>query len=462
MRLCVWLLIGLAVMGARVEAQTPGELPATTLLVAVDQRQQLSLDGDWHVMADPYQAGLYSFHNAFNTEGYFRDEEGGVGGNKLIEYNFAKSPTIKVPGDWNTQREWLRLYEGPLWYERHFEYQPKAGTRAFLHIGAANYRSVAAVNGKLVCQHEGGFTPFDCEITKLVKAGQNSVVIEVDDTRIADGVPTLKTDWYNYGGLTRDVSVVTVPETFVDDFELHLDRATRSKIEGYVHVEGAAAGMAVEVDVPELKLHASGVTDAEGRAAVAMEAKRLTLWSPATPKLYKVVMKAGSDELEDEMGFRTVEAEGTKILLNGKPIFLSGVSIHAEAPYRTGRAYSDKDVETLLGWVKDLGGNYARLAHYPHDKRMTRAADRMGILIWSEVPVYWAEQFDKDEVFAKAKQQMHEEIRRDRDKASVILWSIANETPISDARDGVSYAVGGICAGAGSDEAGDGGAAGAW
>jgi beta-glucuronidase len=428
------LFSGIAV--AQVEKPVTG-MPPTTLLVASDQRAAVSLDGDWHIMADPYLAGLYSFHGAFDANGYFKDEEGGRGsetGNKLIEYNFSRSPTIKVPGDWNTQKEWLKLYEGALWYERHFTYQPVAGHRAFLHIGAANYRSVAAVNGKLVCQHEGGFTPFDCEITKVVKPGDNSVVIEVDDTRLADGIPTLKTDWYNYGGLTRDVAVVTVPAAFIDDFELHLDRETRSRIEGYVHVEGAAAGTAVSVSLPEVGLHADGVTDASGRVAIALPATGLTLWSPETPKLYKVAMTAGDDKLTDVMGFRTVETRGTEILLNGKPIFLRGVSIHAEAPYRTGRAYSEQDVDTLLGWVKELGGNFARLAHYPHDERMERAADRLGILLWSEVPVYWAVEFEKEYVFDKAKQQMGENIRRDRDKASVILWSIANETPSTEAR----------------------------
>jgi beta-glucuronidase len=433
-----WILLAgvVGVAGAQTVKPVDG-VPASTLLVASDRRAAQSLDGAWHIMADPYQAGLYSFHGAFDPNGYFKDEAGGRGsetGNKLIEYNFAKSPTIQVPGDWNTQKEWLKMYEGSLWYERHFTYQPVAGDRAFLHIGAANYRAVAAVNGKFVCQHEGGFTPFDCEITEMVKPGDNSVVIEVDDTRIPDGVPTMKTDWYNYGGLTRDVSIVTVPKAFIDDFELHLDRATRSTISGYVHVEGAGAGTAVTVSLPEAGVHADGVTDAEGRVAISLPATGLTLWSPETPKLYKVVMKAGADELTDTMGFRTIETRGTEILLNGKPLFLHGVSIHAEAPYRTGRAYSEKDVDTLLGWVKELGGNFARLAHYPHDERMERAADRMGVLLWSEVPVYWAVEFDKDYVFEKAKQQMHEEIRRDRDKASVILWSIANETPATEAR----------------------------
>ena len=417
-----------AVLDAQQAAAAPA-VPPTTVLVAVDQRQTLSLNGDWHYILDPYQNGLGS-----GRSGYSADEELPAGSNKLLEYSFAKSPTIKVPGDWNTQKESLMNYEGGFWYERHFQFQPKAGQRAFLHIGAANYRSRVWINGQLLCAHEGGFTSFDCEATKAVKAGENSVVIYVDSTRIADGVPTLKTDWYNYGGLTRDVSLVTVPESFIDDFELHLDRATRSVIEGYVHVEGAQAGTQVTVDLPAAKLHAEGVTDADGRVAISMAAAGLTLWSPETPKLYHVVLKAGADTLTDEMGFRTIETTGTKILLNGKPIVLHGVCIHAEAPFRSGRVNNDRDVATLLGWVKELGGNFVRLAHYPHDQRMTRAADKLGILVWSEVPVYWAVQFEKEDVFAKSQQQLHEEIRRDRDKASVILWSIANETPNNAAR----------------------------
>jgi beta-glucuronidase len=384
----------------------------------------LSLNGDWHYILDPYQNGLGG-----GRSGYSTDEELPAGSNKLLEFDFAKSPTIKVPGDWNTQKELLEYYEGGFWYERHFLYQPQAGHRSFLHIGAANYKARAWVNGELVCTHEGGFTEFDCEVTRAVKAGDNSVVIFVDSTRIADGVPTVKTDWWNYGGLTRDVSIVTVPDSFIDDFDLHLDRATRSKIEGYVHVEGAHAGAQVSVDVPEAKLHTQGVTDADGRVEISIAAPGLSLWSPENPKLYHVVLKAGDDALTDEIGFRTIEVSGSRILLNGKSIVLNGTCIHGEAPYTAGRVDNDAQAATLLGWVKELGGNFARLAHYPHDEHMTRTADRLGILLWSEVPVYWAVQFDKEDVYAKSQQQLHEEIRRDRDKASVILWSIANETP---------------------------------
>jgi beta-glucuronidase len=134
------------------------------------------------------------------------------------------------------------------------------------------------------------------------------------------------------------------------------------------------------------------------------------------------------------MGFRTIETRGTEILLNGKPIFLRGVAIHAEAPYRTGRAYSDQDADTLLGWAKELGCNYVRLAHYPHDETMLRAADRLGLLVWSENPVYWALEFDNPKVLAKAEQQLDEEINTSRNHAAIILWSMANETPNTPAR----------------------------
>jgi len=398
---------------------------APIVLTGADRRPATSLNGDWATIVDPYSNGFSS---------YFRDQKQQPGDTRPVEYDFAKSPTLKVPGDWNTQRESLFYYEGPVWYERDFTYQPKEHTRIFLHVGAANYRSSFWVNGEKVCEHEGGFTSFNCDVTAAVHAGGNFVVAAVDNTRLADGVPTLKTDWWNYGGLTRAVSLIEVPEVFIDQYDLHLGRTEGFLIDGWVHVEGGEQGTKVEVEIPELGARTSAVAGEEGRAAIHMAVQGLERWSPETPKLYKVQVRAGQDAIEDLIGLRIVETRGTEILLNGKPIFLRGVSIHAEAPYRTGRAYSDKDAETLLGWVKELGANFVRLAHYPHDETMLRAADRMGLLVWSENPVYWAIQFDNPKVLAKAEQQLDEEIGTSRNHAAIILWSMANETPNNEAR----------------------------
>jgi beta-glucuronidase len=406
---------------------------ATTVLVDADRRTAQSLDGDWHYIVDPYDGGLYNFHREIRKDGFFLNGVAETGSNGLLEYDFSKSPTLKVPGDWNTQHDTLFNYEGLLWYQRDFTYQPVAGHKTFLHVGAANYKSIAWVNGQQACSHEGGFTDFDCDVSTSIHAGKNFVVIAVDNTRLADGVPTLNMDWWNYGGLTRDVSLIDVPAKYIDDFDLHLNR-NRTAIEGSVHVEGAAAGEEVTVSLPELSRAVSVRLGADGRAALSLSATGVALWTPEHPKLYKVDLRAGEDTLDDMMGFRTIEVRGTDILLNGKPIFLRGISIHGEAPFRGGRANTEKDTDTLLGWAQELGCNFVRLAHYPHDQRMTRAADRLGLMVWSEIPVYWAEDFGNPAVLAKAEQQLSEEIRRDRDKASIVLWSVANETPLTPER----------------------------
>ena len=404
-----------------------------TLLVDADHRTSISLDGDWHVIVDPYDNGYYDFRMQPRADGYFRNEKPDSSG-RLIEYDFSKSATLKVPGDWNSQRDSLFFYEGTLWYEKDFQYQPKPGTRTFLHVGAANYLSHVWVNGKKACDHEGGFTPFDCEVTNLLHDGNNFAVIYVNDQRRADAAPTLNTDWWNYGGLTRDVSLIETPQTFVDDYSFELERGGGGSIGGWVHVVDAAADTPVTIKIPELNLTQTASTDAQGRAAFSFQAPDLERWSPEKPKLYDVEIIAGGDHLKDAIGFRTVEVEGDNILLNGKSVFLRGVSLHAEAPYRSGRAWSEQDAETLLGWAKELGANFVRLAHYPHDERMTRLADRMGIMVWSEVPLYWMIQWDNPATLANATNQLREMLRRDRNKASVVLWSVANETPNTPAR----------------------------
>ena len=209
----------------------PERAQNTTVLVDVDHRKAMSLNGDWHYIVDPYDGGLYDFHREPRKDGFFLDGAPETGSDGLIEYDFSQSPTLKVPGDWNSQHDSLFYYEGMLWYQRDFTYEPTAGHKTFLHIGAANYRSIAWINGIRVCSHEGGFTSFDCDVSTAVHAGKNFVVISVDNTRLADGVPTLNTDWWNYGGLTRDVALIDLPMKYIDDYDLHLNR-DRTTIEG--------------------------------------------------------------------------------------------------------------------------------------------------------------------------------------------------------------------------------------
>lgn len=429
-RIC---LLGLTSLGLLPSAWAQAA-SAPLAFTGADRRPAQSLNGEWAAIMDPYFNGLFSFHHEEKANGWFLNRKARPDDTFPTEYDFDKAPRLKVPGDWNTQSQSLLFYEGPVWYQRNFTYQPQEHSRVYLHVGAANYHSWWWVNGKKVCEHEGGYTAFNCEVTQVVHPGDNFIVAAVDNTRSEDNVPTLQTDWWNYGGITREISLITVPSIFIDQYDLHLSRTEDSVIEGWVHVAGAGADSPVQVEIPELHASTRSMTDANGRAAIHFAVQGLERWSPESPKLYAVKLHSEADSIDELMGFRTIETRGTQILLNGKPVFLRGVSIHAEAPYRTGRAWTDKDAEILLGWAKELGCNFVRLAHYPHDETMLRAADRMGLMVWSENPVYWALKFDNPQVYDKAARQLDEEIGTLRNHASIVLWSMANETPNNPAR----------------------------
>jgi beta-glucuronidase len=188
-------------------------------------------------------------------------------------------------------------------------------------------------------------------------------------------VPTLDFDWWNYGGITRPVRLVEVPDAFVEDYVVQLAKGSTDRVRGWVQLNGAGAGREVAVRIPEAGIRETATTDGSGRASLDFTAK-LNPWSPADPKLYEVEVSAGKDVVRDRIGFRSLETRGTQILLNGEPVFLRGICIHGEAPYRSGRAFGSDDARTLLGWVKELEGNFVRLANHPHDEAMVREAER--------------------------------------------------------------------------------------
>ena len=241
--------------------------PLQTLLVGVDRRTVTSLDGEWHYLVDAPPAGqLYSSTGQINDHGYAMNTHPNLVGKHNQEYDFATAPTLRVPGDWNTQVPQLFNYEGVVWYERDFEATPGPNSRTFLHVGAANYRSHVWVNQSRVCDHEGGYTPFDCEVTGALHPGSNFVVIAVDATRLADGIPSTGIDWFNYGGLTRDVSLVTVPQAFIDDYDIHLVHGAsfdpkNTEITGYVHVVDAPPGTPVTIDISEAQARTIAATN---------------------------------------------------------------------------------------------------------------------------------------------------------------------------------------------------------
>ncbi len=412
---------------ARADAQT---LP---LVQNINAYEGTSLAGDWHYIVDVQEEGYYDYRMKPTPWGFFLNAKP-QHPEDLIEYDFDKSPTMKIPGDWNTQDPRLFFYEGTVWFKTSFLAVPMTDYRTLLYFGAVNYDCRVWLNGKEVGHHVGGFTPFNFDVSNLLREGENTLIVKVDNKRHASAVPTQIFDWWNYGGITRDVRLVKLTPVYLQDYSLSLTPGNTKSLTFSASLNSFEPDHNVTLEIPELKVKKSVKTDAEGKVSFTVKAKP-QLWSPENPKLYRVQISLDNATYGDEIGFRTIDTRDKQILLNGKPIFLKGISIHDEKPNGGGRTNSVEDARTLLTWAKELGCNFVRLAHYPHNENMVREAERMGILVWSEIPCYWTIDWTNPVTYRVAQNQLTDMILRDHNRANIIIWSIANETPHSPERD---------------------------
>lgn len=278
--------------------------------------------------------------------------------------------------------------------------------------------------------HRGGSTPAYFDVTDLLQA-ENRIIIQADSTRRPEQVPTENTDWFNYGGVYRDIELIRLPETYIKRFQIALvSDGAFNKIKVRVRLS-EPVNTAAQLRIDELGLCAE-IPVTEGAGEAVLEAHPV-LWCPENPKLYVVSLSCAGDEVSDEVGFREIRVQEHDILLNGKSIFLRGISAHEES-VPNGKALTDEERLENIRLAKELGCNFMRAAHYPHDERMARLADREGILLWEEIPVYWAIRFTREKTYADARNQLLELIERDWNRASVIIWSVGNENADSDER----------------------------
>ena len=403
------------------------------LIQNVNAYETMSLNGEWNYIVDVQEEGYYDYRMKPMQWGFFQNAKP-QRPEDLIEYDFDKSPTMQIPGDWNTQDERLFFYEGTVWFKKSFQAVPMQDYRTLLYFGAVNYDCHVWVNGKEVGHHVGGFTPFNYDISDLLIEGENTIIVKVDNKRHAEDVPTQIFDWWNYGGITRDVKLIKVPPVYLEDYNLQLTSLEGRRLSFSVKLNKPEADHTVTLSIPELKIKKTIKTAADGTASINMKAKP-QLWCPENPKRYQVEITLDNSTIGDSIGFRMIETRGKQILLNGQPIFLKGISIHEEKPNGGGRANSTEDAHTLLSWAKELGCNFVRLAHYPHNEYMVREPERMGILVWSEIPCYWTIAWKNPKTYENACNQLTDMISRDHNRANVIIWSIANETPHSAERD---------------------------
>ena len=393
---------------------------AQSTLANIPGRNTISLNGRWYYIVDPVDAGIG------NWIALWKDKVP-TGKTDFYEYSFDNCPSINVPADYNSQVPKLEYYEGAVWYKKEFTYHKKNNTKLFLHFGGINYKAQIFLNGKKIGSHEGGFTPFQIDLTHLIKDGNNALLVYTNNKREKDAIPSLSYDWWNYGGITRDVTLVETPKSYIADYFIQLKKGSQSEVSGWLKIEGEKLKQNVTVVIPEAGINYKTTTNDSGFVAINFRSK-FELWSPENPKLYNVSVLSETDTISEHIGFRTIDVNGTEIRLNGKPVFLKGVNIHEEIPQREGRAHSEADARMLLEWAKELGCNFVRLAHYPHNENIVRLADQMGLMVWSEIPVFQGVNFSSAKTNNKIIHMVNEMINRDRNRCGIVIWSVANET----------------------------------
>lgn len=387
-------------------------------------RKKESLNGTWHYAVDQYDAFL---GGKWYEEHYYDD-----GGNLLpVDFSFDEWDTMTLPCCWNTTHPEYLLYEGSMIFTRKFFYREKEnGERVFLKIGAVNYLGRVYLNKKYVGMHKGGSTPCYFDITEFL-GRSNRIIIQADSTRRDGQVPPAVTDWFNYGGIYRDIEIIRVPRKHIREFRIALEPDGHfDKIRVNIGMSEVMDGTAV-LKIDELGICLDiPVKNGRGEAVFHAAPK---LWSPENPKLYDITVDCAGDSIKERAGFREIRVRGMDILLNGKPVFLKGISCHEDSAVN-GKALTDGERMENIRTAKELGCNFMRVAHYPHNERMAQLADEMGILLWEEIPVYWNVHFGEEETYKDAENQLKELINRDYNRASVIIWSVGNENEDTDDR----------------------------
>lgn len=392
-------------------------------LIFMGGRKRESLNGLWHYAIDQYDCCINQHwwkEQRYSDEGYTLP----------LDYSFDGWPVMRLPCSWNMFDEKLFLYESTIVFTRKFSYVPVGNEKVFLRIGAANYLCRVFLNQEYVGMHAGGSTPFIMDVTDYLKK-DNRILLAVDATRRNHQIPMSNTDWFNYGGVYRDIDLIRVPMTYIKNFKIALvPDGQFNKIRTSVTLSEKVSGEA------QLRIDALGVDLkiplADGFGETVFE-KAPELWSTENPKLYDVQLCWENDLVTDQVGFREIRVEGRHILINGKKTFLRGISCHEDSLVN-GKAFTEEECIKIMQDAKDLGCNFMRLAHYPHTEVMSQIADRMGMLLWEEIPVYWAIDFLNPKTYQTAENMLMELITRDYNRASVIIWSVGNENPDTDER----------------------------
>jgi beta-glucuronidase len=438
--ICLMLMLIMSAV-ARAQTSPPAATPPTKGALYRDgQTNRYLLGGSWLFRADPAGVGI--------AQGYWRDSSSTAGW-----------APVAVPNSYNAGDLSSTSMSGSVgWYRRDFtvpsgafaSYVPRGFRAWIVRFESVNYRATVWLNGRQIGTHAGAFLPFELAL-KNIRAGVNRLVVRVDDRRGGGDLPPGPSGgWWNYGGLLREVYLRPVQRADLSQAQIRpvLPCPTcAAQIQEQVLVHNVTSApqtvkLTGSYGGARLKFGQSRIAPRSTWTATAVATiAHPHLWSPDHPFLYRATLRladASGRTLGGYLSFsgvRSIKVVAGRLELNGRLLSLRGVDIHEQSAI-TGAALSPTQLSALVGWAHELGSTVLR-SHYPLNPEIEEMADRDGILIWSEVPVYQVnvKYLSQPGWLVRAHAFLTQDILTNQNHPSVMLWSIANElqTPAPDA-----------------------------
>lgn len=409
---------------------------------------EISLNGIWRYKADPENRGIEN--GWFSPSWYI---------NQMIEFE-----EIFLPNNWNIIPE-LERYEGIVWFFLNIDQiniNEVDNCDLFLRFKAVNYHTSLWINGHFQGVHEGNFLPFKFRINAAILKEEkgNTIIVRVENFRKKDRIPTIRRDWFNWGGIYRDIDLIVKDKYRINwcgvKTRLRLNKSASVEVLYEIRKPKKRTSALEVEDVIKWNLYylgnvsiqnkqkstgnhitlvKSGTIRSKGKtkSSFSFQIDIAEYWTPANPQLYKLELSLtdSREQYEIRFGIREITIRKQNIYLNNRKIHLHGVSLHEELiPY--GRAIPIEKRRKDVVSIKDLGFNALRTGHYPHDESIYTICDEEGILVLEEIPVYWGIDFSNAKVLKKATQMFRTMIRRDFNHPSVIMWSAGNEVPVGE------------------------------
>ena len=323
------------------------------------------------------------------------------------------------------------------WYKKTLRIAKKENRIYQLYFEGVNITSTVYVNGNKVGGHIGGYIGFTIDISNEIKNGENTIFVKVDNSYDPEIIPSQKSDFFIYGGITRDVWLLEKPTTYLKDLKYHTPKVSSKSatLEGSVVVVNPKKLMKVKATIRDHSGNIIVENSFDVHHGIAdlhfSKIKHPKLWSTENPYLHtiNVDLLDGTkiiDKISDKLGFRWFEfKEHGAFFLNGKRVLLRGTHRHEEHA-GVGAAMSNTQHVTDMKLIKEMGANFVRLAHYPQDPSIYKACDELGLLVWDELP--WCRGGVGNATWQEnTKRMLAEIINQNYNHPSIIIWSLGNE-----------------------------------